>query len=146
MISPVKHAVGPDYDALERRIGAAVHIRFGLPAEIPVTVKKQIKRADRLSAWMEATEIAGFSVAEADRFFGKPDPANAARFRHHPAPADRDPRRLYRPAPRADGRDGVADGPGRQAPRGATRVMSPAPKRYDEGLRHRVHELALSGR
>ncbi|MGI3212279.1 YfbR-like 5'-deoxynucleotidase [Roseovarius tibetensis] len=73
MISPVKHAVGPDYDALERRIGAAVHIRFGLPAEIPATVKKQIKRADRLSAWMEATEIAGFSVAEADRFFGRPD-------------------------------------------------------------------------
>ena len=75
MISPVKHAVGPDYDALERRIGAAVHIRFGLPAEIPATVKKQIKRADRISAWMEATEIAGFSVPEADRFFGKPDPA-----------------------------------------------------------------------
>ena len=24
---------------------------------------------------MEATEIAGFTVAEADRFFGKPDPA-----------------------------------------------------------------------
>jgi len=75
MISPVKHAVGPDYDALERRIGAAVHIRFGLPAEIPASVKKQIKRADRISAWMEATEIAGFSVPEADRFFGKPDPA-----------------------------------------------------------------------
>ncbi|MEI4235429.1 HD family hydrolase [Roseovarius sp. D22-M7] len=75
MISPVKHAVGPDYDALERRLAAAIHIRFGLPAEIPVTVKKQIKRADRISAWLEATEIAGFSVAEADRFFGKPDPA-----------------------------------------------------------------------
>jgi 5'-deoxynucleotidase YfbR-like HD superfamily hydrolase len=75
MISPVKHAVGPDYDALERRLGAAIHIRFGLPAEIPVSVKKQIKRADRLSAWMEATEIAGFSVVEADRFFGKPVPA-----------------------------------------------------------------------
>lgn len=75
MISPVKHAVGPDYEALERRLGAAIHIRFGLPAEIPATVKKQIKRADRLSAWMEATEIAGFTLAEADRFFGKPDAA-----------------------------------------------------------------------
>jgi len=75
MISPVKHAVGADYDALERRLAAAVHIRFGLPAEIPITVKKQIKRADRISAWLEATEIAGFSGAEANRFFGRPDPA-----------------------------------------------------------------------
>ncbi len=75
MISPVKHAVGPDYDALERRLAAAIHIRFGLPAEIPATVKKQIKRADKLSAWLEATEIAGFTVTEADGFFGKPGTA-----------------------------------------------------------------------
>ncbi|SEM24760.1 hypothetical protein SAMN04488077_103142 [Roseovarius tolerans] len=74
MISPVKNAVGPGYDALDKRLAAAVHIRFGLPATIPVPVKKQIKKADRISAWMEATEIAGFTVAEADRFFGKPDP------------------------------------------------------------------------
>jgi len=73
MISPVKNAVGPGYDALDKRLAAAVHIRFGLPATIPAPVKKQIKKADRISAWMEATEIAGFTVAEADRFFGKPD-------------------------------------------------------------------------
>ena len=73
MISPVKNAVGPGYDVLDARLAAAVHIRFGLPATIPVAVKKQIKKADRISAWMEATEIAGFTTAEADRFFGKPD-------------------------------------------------------------------------
>ncbi|MEM9844255.1 MAG: HD family hydrolase [Pseudomonadota bacterium] len=73
MISPVKSAVGPGYDDLDKRLASAVHIRFGLPAEIPAKVKKQIKTADRMSAWMEATEIAGFTVAEADRFFGKPD-------------------------------------------------------------------------
>lgn len=73
MISPVKNAVGPGYDALDARLAAAVHIRFGLPATIPAAVKKQIKKADKISAWMEATEIAGFTVAEADRFFGKPD-------------------------------------------------------------------------
>ena len=73
MISPVKNAVGPGYDALDKRLAAAVHIRFGLPATIPAPVKKQIKKADKISAWMEATEIAGFTVAEADRFFGKPD-------------------------------------------------------------------------
>ncbi|MGR3548643.1 MAG: HD family hydrolase [Roseovarius sp.] len=75
MISPVKNAVGPGYDDLDRRLAAAIHIRFGLPAAIPPAIKKQIKQADKISAWMEATEIAGFSVAEADRFFGKPDPA-----------------------------------------------------------------------
>lgn len=75
MISPVKAAVGPGYGALDERLTAAVHLRFGLPAAIPVSVKKQIKRADKVSAWMEATQIAGFSAAEADKFFGKPDPA-----------------------------------------------------------------------
>ncbi|MDU8910009.1 HD family hydrolase [Aestuariicoccus sp. MJ-SS9] len=75
MISPVKAAVGPDYGALDDRLSAAIHIRFGLPAAIPKTVKRQIKRADRISAWMEATRIAGFAEAEADRFFGRPDAA-----------------------------------------------------------------------
>lgn len=75
MISPVKNAVGPEYEELDRRLTAAIHIRFGLPAAIPATVKKQIKKADKISAWMEATRIAGFSEAEANRFFGKPDMA-----------------------------------------------------------------------
>ncbi|MEL6808929.1 MAG: HD family hydrolase [Pseudomonadota bacterium] len=72
MISPVKAAVGPDYGALDERLEAAVHIRFGLPAKVPASIKKQIKRADKISAWMEATQIAGFTEAEATRFFGKP--------------------------------------------------------------------------
>lgn len=72
MISPVKAAVGPDYKALDDRLAAAVHLRFGLPAQIPKTVKARIKRADRLSAWLEATQIAGFSESEANRFFGRP--------------------------------------------------------------------------
>ena len=74
MISPVKAAIGPDYDDLDRRLTAAIHIRFGLPAAIPAQVKTRIKKADRISAWMEATQIAGFTQAEANRFFGKPDP------------------------------------------------------------------------
>ena len=75
MISPVKAAVGPEYDALDKRLAAAIHIRFGLPVTLPATVKRKIKRADRISAWMEATRIAGFTLAEANRFFGRPDPA-----------------------------------------------------------------------
>ena len=72
MISPVKASVGPGYDELDKRLTAAIHIRYGLPAAIPVQVKRQIKRADKISAWMEATQIAGFSEAEANKFFGKP--------------------------------------------------------------------------
>ncbi len=73
MISPVKSAVGPGYGALEARLQAAIHLRFGLQAECGAKLKKQIKRADRVSAWLEATQIAGFDAREADRFFGRPD-------------------------------------------------------------------------
>ena len=71
MISPVKNAVGPGYDELDKRLTAAIHIRYGLPAAIPGAVKKQIKKADKISAWMEATQLAGFTEDEANRFFGK---------------------------------------------------------------------------
>ena len=72
MISPVKAAVGPGYGALDERLTAAIHLRFGLPAVLPVPVKKAIKTADKISAWLEAVRIAGFSEREADQFFGKP--------------------------------------------------------------------------
>ncbi len=72
MISPVKSAVGPGYGALDERLTAAIHLRFGLPAALPKRIKATIKRADRVSAWLEATQLAGFSDAEADKFFGKP--------------------------------------------------------------------------
>ena len=72
MISPVKAAVGPGYAELDDRLTAAIHIRFGLPATIPVAVKKQIKKADKISAWLEATQIAGFSIEESNKFFGAP--------------------------------------------------------------------------
>ncbi|WP_264211757.1 HD family hydrolase [Leisingera thetidis] len=74
MISPVKAAVGPGYGELDQRLTAAIHLRFGLPAALPKTVKAQIKRADKVSAWMEAVQIAGFSQQEAGRFFGRPKP------------------------------------------------------------------------
>ncbi|MBS1302423.1 HD family hydrolase [Loktanella sp. SALINAS62] len=74
MISPVKAAVGPGYEELDSRLTGAIHLRFGLPAQIPAAVKKQIKAADTVSAWLEATQIAGFSVAEANRIFGRQKP------------------------------------------------------------------------
>lgn len=75
MISPVKAAIGADYGRLDDRLTAAVHLRFGLPAVLPAAIKKEIKRADRLSAWLEAVQIAGFALDEADRFFGRPPAA-----------------------------------------------------------------------
>ena len=72
MISPVKAAVGAGYGELDARLTAAIHLRFGLPAVLPKTVKQAIKKADRVSAWLEAVQLAGFSEAEANRFFGQP--------------------------------------------------------------------------
>lgn len=71
MISPVKAAVGPGYGALDDRLTAAIHIRFGLPAVLPAAIKKAIKAADTVSAWLEAVHIAGFSETEANKLFGK---------------------------------------------------------------------------
>lgn len=73
MISPVKAAVGPAYGELDRRLTVAIHLRFGLPATLPAAIKKAIKAADQISAWLEATQIAGFEEREANRLFGKPD-------------------------------------------------------------------------
>ena len=86
MISPVKAAVGPGYGELDARLTAAIHLRFGLPATLPKTVKARIKRADKVSAWLEATQLAGFSVAEADKFFGRPNPALIEGLRLHLRP------------------------------------------------------------
>ena len=73
MISPVKATIGSDYDALDERLAIAIHRRFGLPATLPTRVKAQIKRADLTSAWIEAVDIAGFSLAEANRYFLHPN-------------------------------------------------------------------------
>jgi 5'-deoxynucleotidase YfbR-like HD superfamily hydrolase len=72
MISPVKAAVGPGYGELDQRLTAAIHLRFGLPAVLPLPIKKAIKAADKVSAWLEAVKIAGFGEAEADKLFGRP--------------------------------------------------------------------------
>jgi uncharacterized protein len=75
MISPVKAAIGAQYGELDSRLTAAVHLRFGLPAQLPAPIKKTIKAADKISAWLEAVQIAGFSETEADKLFGRPDSA-----------------------------------------------------------------------
>lgn len=72
LISPFKAALSLDYRAFEAKLLAAIHLRFGLPAELPEWVNKMIKRADKIAAFYEATRLAGFSLDEARRFFGQP--------------------------------------------------------------------------
>ncbi len=72
MISPFKAALGFDYKAFEAKLEAAIHMRFGLPAHPTAVVKGVIKRADIICAYFEAIQLAGFTEAEAKRFFGAP--------------------------------------------------------------------------
>ncbi|MCR6498801.1 HD family hydrolase [Shinella sp. CPCC 101442] len=72
MISPFKAVVGGGYKTVEKRLETAVHLRFGLPSATPATLKAKIKKADQVAAFFEATELAGFSHAEAVKFFGAP--------------------------------------------------------------------------
>jgi len=72
MISPFKAVMGGDYKAVEHRLQEAIHVRFGLPARLPETVRKLAKRADIIAAYFEAVELAGFDDAEAGRLFGRP--------------------------------------------------------------------------
>jgi len=72
MISPFKAALSYDYKAFERRLMAAIHIRFGLPPACSKALEIEIKKADRVAAYLEATQLAGFNVAEAERFFQRP--------------------------------------------------------------------------
>jgi len=86
MISPVKAAVGPGYRQMDQRLAEAIHRRFGLPGTLPTQVKKAIKRADKMSAWLEAVQLAGFTPAEANRFFGAPRGAALDTLRLVPRP------------------------------------------------------------
>jgi 5'-deoxynucleotidase YfbR-like HD superfamily hydrolase len=72
LITPFKGAVGLDYKALEARLLAAVHLRFELPPVPGQELQTLIKRADRIAAYLEATQLAGFTEAEAKKIFGRP--------------------------------------------------------------------------
>lgn len=72
MISPFKAVMGGAYKAVEDRLAAAIHQRFGLPAVTDARLKVLTKKADQVAAYFEAVELAGFQDAEAKRFFGVP--------------------------------------------------------------------------
>ena len=91
MISPFKAVIGDSYKATEKRLLAAIHIRFGLPATIPAETERMIKAADRAAAYLEATRLAGFGTAEAQKFFGPPPTLSPALERDYltPWPAEK---------------------------------------------------------
>ena len=72
MISPFKAALGVNYKDFEERLENAIHTRFGLPAKTPPAIKALIKQADRACAFFEATQLAGFTHAEALDIFDAP--------------------------------------------------------------------------
>jgi 5'-deoxynucleotidase YfbR-like HD superfamily hydrolase len=86
MISPFKSVIGDAYKAVEARLLAAIHLRFGLPAALRPELVAMIKAADRSAAYLEATRLAGFSAAEARKFFGPPPKFSAVIERDYLTP------------------------------------------------------------
>jgi 5'-deoxynucleotidase YfbR-like HD superfamily hydrolase len=86
MISPFKAVLDGAYQATEQRLLAAIHLRFALPPQLPAELTRLIKAADHGAAYLEATHLAGFSDAEARRFFGKPPVLSAAMERDYLTP------------------------------------------------------------
>src|SRR5438105_11474843 len=86
MISPFKAVLGGDYKVVEKRLLAAIHVRFGLRPQLGPEVEKQIKAADRGAAFLEATALAGFSESEARRLFGRDPGLPETTKRHYLTP------------------------------------------------------------
>lgn len=86
MISPFKAALGVDYKQFENRLLSAIHLRFGLVSQLPQSLVDAIKQADKTSAYLEATQLAGFSLDEGARFFGRPRGMNGFPVTLQPLP------------------------------------------------------------
>ena len=67
MITPLKSFLGEEYIQLEDKIQSAINIRFSLPGEIPKKIYKLIKNCDRQTAFIEAIQLAGFTLKEAKK-------------------------------------------------------------------------------
>lgn len=70
MITPLKAAVGDVFKEVELRLTRAVHIRFGLPADLKPDDKAVIKRADLIAGATEAVQLAGFRPDEVKDVLG----------------------------------------------------------------------------
>ena len=81
-----EYVIGESYKAVEQRLLAAIHLRFGLPPALPRELTVLIKSSDRAAAYLEATRLAGFGESEAKRFFGGPPEVSAAFERDYLTP------------------------------------------------------------
>ena len=72
LITPFKYALNNSYRDVEDNLMKAIHIRFGLPAELPKSIELKIKRIDKAVAWYEAINIAGYDNKEALVILKKP--------------------------------------------------------------------------
>ena len=81
MISPFKAALGVDYKAFELRLMTAIRLRFGLSPHENAGLTAVIKKADQIAAYLEATQLAGFALDEAEKFFGRPKGLGGAGFK-----------------------------------------------------------------
>lgn len=72
MISPFKAVIGGDYKSVENRLLAAIHLRFGLSADLTTSLTLAIKQADGVAAYHEAVTLAGFNEHDAYGIFGAP--------------------------------------------------------------------------
>ena len=73
MITPLKSFLGEEYIQLEEKIQSAINIRFSLPGEIPKKIYKLIKNCDRQTAFIEAIQLAGFTLKEAKKTLKMPN-------------------------------------------------------------------------
>jgi 5'-deoxynucleotidase YfbR-like HD superfamily hydrolase len=73
MISPFKSALGAVYAEVEARLARAILLRFSLNPDPPAALTRLTKKADRISAFYEATLYAGFETDEARQLFGAPE-------------------------------------------------------------------------
>ncbi len=78
LISPFKTAIGLDYKSFENRLLEAIYARFALPPRLPEDIAGEIKTADHIAAYFEATGLAGFARDEALLYFGAPEGISAA--------------------------------------------------------------------
>lgn len=70
LITPLKAVVGPVFKTVETGLQRAVHLAFGLPADLPAEIKTLIKRADRVAGATEAVGLAGFRAEEVGPILG----------------------------------------------------------------------------
>ncbi len=70
LITPLKAVVGDVFKEVERRLTAAIYMRFGLKPAVSPADKALIKEADRIAAATEAVQLAGFTAAECRTVLG----------------------------------------------------------------------------